>query len=326
MGDARILAITGASGHVGAALLRELLAHDARVRVLDLRPPPGIEPGRVDFRCADVTDAAAMREGLEGVDVLFHLAAKISIAGNGRVWQINVGGVRTTCEAALACGVRRLVHCSSVHAFDAGRCGPVLDEQSPRAVRPELPVYDRSKAEGERVLRSCVARGLDAVVVNPTGVLGPFDFGPSRGGRILRAFSERRIPALVDGAFDWVDVRDVALALVAAAEVGRTGESYLLPGHRASMRELAALVGKATGAPVPRVVLPWRVAEIASRVAVRLTPPSRRQDSLFTPEALHALRLEPRIDGSKARRELEHAPRPLVEPVEDACAWLVAHA
>ena len=159
-------------------------------------------------------------------------------------------GCAVVAEAALNAGVRRMVHCSSVHAFDLKRSmGTVVDESSPR-VASNAPAYDRSKAAGENEIRRFVSRGLDAVCINPTGIIGPRDNTPSRMGTVLRAVWRRRLPAIVDGGFDWVDVRDVVLALRSAANRGRTGESYLIPGHRLSIRALAELAGRCSGSRV----------------------------------------------------------------------------
>lgn len=316
-----IVGVTGASGHVGAALLRGLLERGDTVRALDLRKPPGID---VDWRKVDVLDAAGLRDHLRGVEVVFHLAARISIAGDpdGGVWSVNVDGVRNAAAAALAAGVRRFVHCSSVHAFDCSQ-GGVITEDSPRAERPSLPVYDVSKAAGERALLTVVARGLDAVIVNPTGIVGPFDYAPSRMGRIVRSLS-RGLPAVVGGGFDWVDVRDVAEGLLAAERAGRTGENYLLAGHHASVHELGVLLdGLATGS-TSRWSLPFWLATPLSRAALQLTPRPARSRLVFTPEALHALRCDPHVDATKARTELQFKPRPLVDTLRDTLEWFNA--
>lgn len=171
-----ITVVTGACGHLGNNLVRRLLAEGRRVRAVDLAPSRSLEDLDVEFVSADVLDADSMRKAFARAEVVYHLAARISISGDpsGEVWVTNVRGVRNAAEAALACGVQRLVHCSSVHAFDLERCtGGIVDESSPRSVRPGLPAYDRSKAAGEAELRRVVSRGLGAVVVNPTGVIGP---------------------------------------------------------------------------------------------------------------------------------------------------------
>lgn len=316
------IAVTGASGHVGAALLRALLERGEAVRALDVRPPPGLS---VDWRRVDVLELEALKAHLRGVEVVFHLAAKISIAGDpdGRVWDVNVDGVRNVAAAALANGARRLIHCSSVHAFDCSR-GGVISETSRKSERPSLPVYDVSKAAGERAALSFVPHGLDVVIANPTGIVGPFDYGPSRMGRILLTLSQGRLPAVVGGGFDWVDVRDVAAGLLAAERAGRTGENYLLAGHHASLHELAALMASSSPHRAPRWTVPWWLAAPLSRTALQLAPRSARDRLTFTPEALHALRCNPVVDGTKARTELQLEPRPLEATVADTLAWFEA--
>jgi dihydroflavonol-4-reductase len=276
----------------------------------------------VEWRQADVREPAAIRAALTGADVVYHLAAVISITGDptGRVWSTNVGGLANVAEAAMDCGVRRLVHCSSVHAFDIELCGASLDETGPRALRPQLPAYDRSKAAGEAELRARVAKGLDAVVVNPTGMIGPYDFEPSRMGRFFLALRAHELRGLVDGAFDWVDVRDVAAALVGAACSGRTGESYLVGGHQLSMPELAGLAARLTGVRAPRVVVPMSVARVAAW-ALSLSGSGPGSSPLFTSESLHALRNCPRITSRKAELELGYRQRPIEVTVSDLYHW-----
>jgi dihydroflavonol-4-reductase len=275
---------------------------------------------------ADVRDAAAMRAAFAGADIVYHLAAVISIVGGlrGLVESVNIEGVRAVAAAALDAGTPRLVHCSSVHAFDlAGCAGRTVDESAPRATRPALPVYDRSKAAGEAVLREAVGRGLDAVVIHPSGVIGPVDEAPSRMGAVLLAMWRGWFPALVGGGFYWADVRDVVDALRAAAARGRTGESYLVPGTRCSIVDLAALAAGCSGRRVTTRVVPgWLVRATAplSTVLARHTGSAL----LPTREALHALDTFPLISGAKAEQELDCRPRPLADSLTDLYRSYVA--
>ncbi len=316
------VAVTGASGHLGGVLVRRLLAADHEVDALDLVEGAALAGLGHRFRRVDVLDRSALVEAFDGIEVVFHLAAVISVAGDptGEVWRINVGGTGNVADAALAAGVRRLVHASSVHAFDLARCEEPLDETGPRADAPDLPVYDRSKWAGERALRERVEAGLDAVIVNPTGVIGPHDHGPSRMGRVVRAAAAGRLWATVPGGFDWVDVRDVVDGMISAVERGRTGESYLLSGHWATIRQVAALAAPATGRPSPRVTIPYGVARAIAPLGTFLT--RRRPAALsLTTEALETLRHGPRVSSAKAENELGYGARPLEVTVRDAAAW-----
>ncbi len=317
-----ITVVTGASGFLGGVLVRDLLARGHRVRAADIQRGPSLEGLDVEFITADVLNPASLRPALDGADVVFHLAAVISVIGDptGRVRAVNVGGVRNVAETTFEFGVRRLVHCSSVHAYDLETTATLIDETSSRATRPTLPAYDRSKAAGEAALQEVVDRGLDAVVVNPTGVIGPHDFAPSRMGHVFLALAQRRLPALVSGGFDWVDVRDVASALVAAEQHGHSGESYLLPGHHVSLPDLASVAQRVTGVPGPAITLPIGFARLATPLANVI---SRRTTSplWFTTESLRALRFSPPVSGGKAATALAHHPRPFDETVHDIYRW-----
>jgi dihydroflavonol-4-reductase len=318
--------VTGASGHVGANVVRTLVAAGEGVRAVDVRRGAAItEPG-VEFVRGDVLDRPSLVSAFAGADFVVHLAAKISIAGDpdGSVRRVNVDGVRNVAEAALAAGVRRLVHCSSLHAYDLSAARGPVRENGPRAADVRLPAYDRSKAAGEAELRRVIDRGLDAVVLNPSGMIGPVDPEPSRMGRVLRAMFRGRMPVTVAGAFDWVDVRDVAAALIAACERGRTGENYLVAGHRASVTELGRLAAEVSGRRPPRWEAPLAPVRFAAEAAVRLAGPHRAGRLLLTPESLHALAADPVIDCSKAVAELGYRPRPLPETVADLHAAFVA--
>jgi dihydroflavonol-4-reductase len=316
------IAVTGATGHVGANLVRALLVRGERVRVLvhdrNERPLDGLDVERVK---GDVRDPASLERAFEGAEIVFHLAALISIQGDrgGLVPAINVDGAKNAAEAALRQGVRRFVHTSSVHAFDLSR-GGTIDETSPRSDAPHLAAYDRSKAAGERAVREVVARGLDAVIVHPTAVLGPFDFEPSRMGRTLLGLRDRTLPSLVAGGFDWVDVRDVVAALLAAVERGRTGESYLVSGEYRSVAELAALASTITGVAPPRIVSPIGLARVGVPFAAAWGWMTGKEP-LYTNESLSTLAHDARISGAKAARELGHAPRSLEETLRDTYAW-----
>jgi dihydroflavonol-4-reductase len=155
-------------------------------------------------------------------------------------------------------------------------------------------------------------------------MFGPVDPEPSRMGRVLLAMFKGRMPITVAGAFDWVDVRDVAAALISAADRARTGENYLVGGHRASVTELGRLAAQVSGRRPPRLVAPLGPVKFAAVTAVRVAGPLRAARLLLTPESLHALETDPTIDCSKAIAELGYRPRPLAETVADLHASFVA--
>jgi dihydroflavonol-4-reductase len=324
----RLVAVTGASGHVGANLVRALVARNRRVRVLVHQSSKGIDGLPVEIVPGDVLDGQSLARALAGVEVVYHLAAKISAGWEkaARVREVNVEGARNVAQACLAARVRRLVHFSSIHAFAPGPGDALMDETCPLAQARDLEcgVYGITKAEGERVVQAAVAAGLDAVMVNPTAILGPFDFQLSALGEVLLALARGQLPALVaDASYDFVDVRDVVNAALAAEVRGRRGEHYLLPGTRLSLVELARLWAEACGRPAPR----WAAPMWLARVGAVFAPPLARlrgRRPLFTSESLRVLRDRHPISGRKAESELGHRPRPLAETLRDTFAWMKA--
>lgn len=314
-----IALVTGGGGHVGTNLIRSLVEDGSKVRVVDSREPTAALSLGAEWVAADVRDEEAMRTACQGTAVVYHLASVISTIGGmgGLVESVNVDGARSVARAALSAGVSRLVHVSSAHAFDLlSQIGRTVDESSPRATDRRLPVYDRTKARGEQEVLRLVDQGLQAVSINPTGIIGPRDDVPSRMGMVLLQIWQGRLRTVTPGGFDWVDVRDVVLALRAAAERGRAGQSYIIGGHRHTARELVDLAAAAAGTTLRCRTLPaWAtraVAPVATVVARRTN-----NHALPTTEALAALAAFPRISCAKAERELGHRPRPISETLSD---------
>lgn len=313
--------ITGASGFLGAHLARTLKDRGVEVRAADRSRGPALDDVDVEFVEIDVLDPASLRAAFEGQDRVFHLAAIISIVGDptGEVWRVNVHGPRNAATVAFECGVGRFVHCSSVHSFDLERCGPSLDESGPPTTHPDAPAYDRSKRAGEEAVRLVVQKGLDAVVVNPTGIIGPDDRGPSRMGETVLQFMTRKIPVGITGQFDFVDVRDVVEGLIAAGDRGRTGDNYLLSGSRLSIRELGMLVERYSGVPVPPLSIPLRLVTPLAPLVMQIE--QRTKKPIFTPDALHALKYSPVVSHYRAATDLGYRSRPIHETVRDTVAW-----
>ncbi|MFO0624071.1 MAG: NAD-dependent epimerase/dehydratase family protein [Polyangiales bacterium] len=319
-----VTVVTGASGHIGINLVRALRDAGRPVRAVIPGPTRALDGLDVEVAYADVRHPETLRAAFRGADAVFHLAARISIDADrdGQVHAVNVWGARNAAEAALAAGVRRFVHMSSVHAYDLTHPG-TLDEHGPRAGAHNA-AYDRSKALGEVEVQKVVARGLDAVILNPVGVLGPGDPGTSHTGRGLRDIALGRVPVVPAGGFHFVDVRDVVHSALAAAERGRTGANYLLTGTWASSLEFAHEVLSVVGGRPPRV-LPAPMFLAAARV---LTAGARTLGvpSVLTPEMVHTLQATRQISGARAVEELGHHPRPLRESIRDSLAWYRANA
>ncbi|MFI9404598.1 NAD-dependent epimerase/dehydratase family protein [Nocardia sp. NPDC052316] len=316
------VAVTGAAGYLGTNLLRLLVARGHEVTAIDRVVPPTAGEPNVTWVSGNVLDPASMRETLHGAEVVYHLVAVVTLAEkNDLAWKVNTEGVRVVAEAALAAGARRMVHTSSIHAFNQYTCGGRIDESAPRSTDPTLPVYDRSKWTGEVALRKVIDQGLDAVLCNPTGVFGPLDYSKplSRINRTLRDAAQGRIPAMIGGGFDLVDVRDVAQGLVLAAERGRTGENYLLGGEMISMLDLCRLAATHGGKRGPRFAISPKLVG----AAIPLLAPIGKafKSDIVSKAALGALISAPVVDHGKAERELGYRPRSTDETVRDLVAF-----
>ncbi len=317
-----MIVVTGASGHVGGNLVRMLLKLGRPVRATLHRDKRALEDLDTEIVLCDVQDYDSLNRAFRGADVVFHTAGYISLLMNGwsRLEQINVFGTRNVVEACLACGVGRLVHFSSIHALCQEPLDTPIDENRPYADSHYYPPYDRSKAAGEREVFKGIEKGLDAVILNPTGIIGPYDFRPSHTGQVILALIRRTLPALVRGGFDWVDVRDVVEGALSAEKKAPTGARYILSGHWAPAKAIAVEVEQLTGKRSPRFVAPIWLARIGtpfigaySRLA-KIRP-------LYTAVSLKALKSNPHISHAKATLELDYQPRPFQETIRDTVYW-----
>jgi len=316
------VAVTGASGHVGAALSRVLLAAGENVRLLvreDTRALEGLDAERIQ---ADLTDPDSLCRAFQGVDIVFHLAAFIGLDRRhiDGMRRVNIEGTGNVIRACRNCSVRRLVHCSSIEALsDLGSRKPT-DESNPLAGPEETTAYGRTKAESELLVLKAVEDGLDAVILSPTAIVGPHDFKPSFLGRALLDLYHNRLPVLIRGGFNWVDVRDVAEAALTAGSKARRGERYILSGTWKSLAQMAALVGAINGRNASRPILPGWATKAAAWIVGGLPGLSSRYPG-FTPEALIAVGKHREISCTKAERELNYAPRPLEKTLQDTFRW-----
>ncbi len=325
--------ITGATGLVGGNLVRALLEAGKSVRALvhtDRRALDGLDVETVQ---GDVRDPEGIAGAMKGAEVVYHLAGEISLEMNSwpKVEAINVLGTRNVVEACLRCGVRRLVHFSSIHAIEQAPFDSPVDEDRPLvdatqagASNIRIPPYDRSKASGERAVQAGIARGLDAVILNPTGILGPNDFRPSYLGEALVLLARGKIPALVSGGFDWVDVRDVVRGAMLAEQMATRGKRYLLAGHWLSVREIAELVAQVMGRRPPLFTVPMKLAEMTA-VPMGWLARFHGSHPIYTRVTLHALRSNRRISRARAEQELGYTSRPTAETVRDTIGWFTAH-
>jgi dihydroflavonol-4-reductase len=317
--------ITGATGHIGNVLVRKLLERGDRVRALILpgecrAPLDGLEVEAVE---GDVLDRDSLVRAMRGIKGLFHLAGVISImpGADEVVRRVNVEGTKNILQVARELNVPRLVYTSSIHAIKRVEEG-IIDETLPYDPDNPYGEYDRAKAQATLEVEKAAQAGLEAVIACPTGVIGPYDFRGSLMGSVIRSAAESKPTLYVDGAYDFVDVRDVAAGLIAVMEKGRRGESYILSGQKISVRYLLETVREIQGQYFFKLKVPFDLARFAALftpVYYSLAGATPR----FTPYSLEVLRSNSNISHSKATQELGYQPRPLYESIRDAVRWFL---
>lgn len=323
-----MILVTGATGHIGNVLVRRLLDQGEKVRALiwrgeDTSPLRGLDVEQV---VGDVLDPASLKPAMQGVDTVYHLAGIISImpGKNPLVWRVNVEGTRNVLAAARQAGIRRLIYTSSIHAIARAPEGVMMDESLGFDQNNPYGEYDRSKAAASLEVQKAAAGGLDAVIVCPTGVIGPYDFRGSEMGEVIRSASEARPMFYVEGAYDFVDVRDVADGMIAARKHGRRGESYILSGQKLSVRYMLETVREVTGRAFSRIKIPFSLAEIAARYTPWYYQRTKNKPR-FTPYSLEVLQSNSNISCRKAMLELGYKPRPVYESIADTVRWFLEH-
>jgi dihydroflavonol-4-reductase len=243
---------------------------------------------------------------------------------NEIVHRVNVEGTRNVLRSAAQTGIGRLVYTSSIHALHRAPHGVTIDEQIPFDPQHAISAYDRSKAEASLLVQDAACLGLDVVIACPTGVIGPYDYRGSEMGEIIHLAMKRGLHFLIAGAYDFVDVRDVAQGLILAASRGRAGEAYILSGERISIDGIFELVQKATGLHNLRLQVPYPLVRLAAVFAPLYYRLAHARPAL-TPYALATVTSNSVISNAKARSELGYAPRSLSESILDTVAWLAEY-
>jgi dihydroflavonol-4-reductase len=319
--------VTGATGHIGNVLVRELLGRGERVRAL-VRPgrtPLALEGLDIEIVPGDILDADSLEYAMQGVDTVYHLAAKISVlpGPDPETECVNHEGTLNVLSAAQRTGIRRLVYASSIYALKKPPEGTPFDETQPFDADQGQGAYDSSKARASLAVQKAAVDGLDAVILCPTAVAGPYDFQDSEAGRAIRLYMRPGLKFYVEGAYDFVDVRDAAHGFILAAEKGRSGETYILSGDRLTVREVVQTAQDAAECWYPTIKIPLWLAYLAADLMpfyIELTGTK----ALFTSYSLDAICSNSHISHAKAARELGFRPRPARQAITDAVHWFQA--
>ena len=312
--------VTGAAGFVGGNVVRALLEHGHSVKAMVYKRTKALDGLPVEIIEADILQPKGLEKMLESCDAVIHTAGKISINGDpdGSVFRTNIEGVKNLVNASIKSGIQRFVHFSSIHAFKEEGLEKV-DENAPPADHHSF-MYDQSKQSGQLEILEGVKQGLNAVILNPTAIYGPFDFRPSLSGQMLIDFFTGKIPMLTPGGYNFVDVRDVSQAAVNALTMGGIGEKYLLGNRWISVKDMASMCSEVSRTPVPKFTSPIWAAKLGLPF-IHLMSKINGQPPLYTSESLHILELGKNIDDNKAVRELGLQKRAPIETIRDSFRW-----
>jgi dihydroflavonol-4-reductase len=316
--------VTGATGFVGAAIARALLAAHWQVRALartgsDRRNLQGLD---IETAEGDLTDGESLRRAVQGCEALFHAAAdyRLGAPDPSQLYRANVEGTRNILAAAAGAGVRRIVYTSSVATIGIPADGTPGDEETPNSLQNMIGHYKRSKYLAEEAVGEAARAGAPVIIVSPSTPVGPGDVKPTPTGQLVLDAAAGRMPAYVDTGLNIVHVDDVAAGHLLAYERGKPGERYILGGQDMSLREILGLIATLVGRKPPRVRLPYGVVLPIAYLAEGYARLSGRSGRI-TLEGVRMSRKHMFFSSAKAMRELGYSYRPPVEAFKDAIRW-----
>lgn len=321
--------VTGATGFLGRAVVRQLLKKTSEIYALIMKDDPLAAdlPIGIHIRMGNVCDHSSLDSFLDGADgksCVIHCAGIVSVASRPgeRLYQVNVGGTENIVNACISHGVGKLVYVSSVHALAEKPKGVEIDAETD-AFDPDRLVgdYAKSKAMATHAVLDAAKTSLDASVVLPSGIIGPGDTAGGSITELLLSFLAGKLPIAVRGGYDFVDVRDVAAGIVSCAEKGVRGKCYILSGHYATIRDILETVGRSTGINKAVSYLPVSLAKLIAPF-YELDSIRRKKKLFFTPYAVHVLQSNAKFSKKASENDLGYAPRSLKETLIDTVKWL----
>ena len=318
------IVVTGATGHIGNALLRELQKQKDEVVAFVLKGEDTkcIEDLGCKIVYGDVQDINSLKEAFRGATMVFHLAGIIEIGSTNKkkLWQVNVEGTKNVWRACKEEKVKRLIYASSVHAIPEKPKGEQIAETKTFSKDLVKGNYAKTKAEATAFLLSKAGEEVEIVIVHPSGVIGPYEYTVSNLGQLIIDCANKKIGAYLEGGYNFVDVRDVARGTVLAAQKGKAGECYILAGHQVSVKNLMQQIEKITKVPAPKFkIARWfaYITGIFSECYSKIV----KEKPLFTSYAVYTLGTNSNFTSKKAQEQLGYTIRPIEETIKDTIEW-----
>lgn len=321
--------ITGANGHLGSTLVRSLKGTDAAVLGLILPTEEAADTANTHYLKGDIRDRDSLRPLFEGGDgeetIVIHTAGIVDISDEVTplMYDVNVRGTKNILALCKEYRIKRLVYVSSVHAIPEANQLSVLREV-PR-FSPDWVVggYAKTKAAATQAVLSAAKHGLDAVVVHPSGILGPYESKGNHLVQLIQDYITGKLPACVRGGYDFVDVRDVAEGCLTAAEKGKSGECYILSNRHYEIKDVLRMAKEICGGrSLPE--MPMWVAKSLAPLLGEIAK-LRKERPLYTRYSLYTLSGNDKFDHDKATIELGYQPRDLYQTIRDTIHWMQNH-
>lgn len=321
-----IFLITGATGFLGRTVAEKLMEQGKEIVGLRLPGDKGNLLEGVNYQMGDITKIYTLDKFFEQAKgkkaILIHCAGLVTIASQEKkIWEVNVDGTRNIVDLCEKYQISRLVYVSSVHAIPEKEKGRVICETNRFSASLVEGIYGKSKAEATAYVQRAAQKGLDAVIVHPSGIIGPGDDTNGYMTETIRLYLKGYFPTAIEGGYDFVDVRDVADGIINCVKMGKQGETYILSGEYLSVRRLFDIISNITGkkkvfGSVPLNAIRW-TAPVFEKVCRMMQCPL-----LITPYSVYTLGSNGDFSHEKAARELAYAPRPIEETLADTVAWL----
>lgn len=322
--------LTGASGFVGASVLRHLIeaGHDVRVLVRPNSDRRNLEGTQCEVVTGDLEDAPSLEKAVSGCEAVFHVAAdyRLWVTDAGPMYRANVDGTRNLLLAAANAGVKRIVYTSSVATLGILPGDQAADEDTASTVEDMISHYKRSKFLAEEEVRRLAREaGVPVVIVNPAAPFGPRDVKPTPTGAIVVRAAAGKMPAFVDTGLNVVHVDDVAKGHLLAFERGMIGERYILGAENMTLHQILQAVCGHAGRKTPSVKLPHAPLIPVAFVAEAVTRIFGGNEPMVTVDAVRMAKKRMYFNIDKARRELGYDPRPARQALTDAVDWFRAN-
>lgn len=322
----KIYLVTGANGHLGSTIINLLLKEKKNIRAFVLENDVLHLDKKVEIIRGNITDKKSIYplfKDLENKEVIvIHCAGIVTIASkfDQKVYDVNVVGTKNIADVALEYKVKKFIHVSSVHAIleEKNKTIKEVDKFYPDKVEG---LYAKTKAEASNYILDMSKKGLNAIVVHPSGIIGPGNYGKGHLSQLIIDYLNNRLTAIVKGGYDFVDVRDVADGILKAIEKGRVGECYILSNRYFEIKEIINLLHEVTNHKPIKTILPNWFAKLTAPIA-ELYYKILKQPPLYTSYSIYTLSTNSHFSHEKATKEIDYNPRDMKETLKDTVDWL----